>query len=177
MENIAMNKKILKFGKSRILIYSTLAAIAAGSFFARAEFVELRQEAAKFTTENKLSAKDYNAIQHSLGSAILTEKYGTSIAKFMGYGREFATLNSPKKDRYKDLWNNSMGRQIANFSKETGIDRDKLLLDAYKNGMLILNEKKDKRAKDVFLEFPTPKYKGPSKNWKATPKKQTPNSY
>lgn len=160
--------------RRRLVVYGALGLLAlggAGVYAAETGFQQLSQAAETYISENHVPVADHNAIEHCLGSAILTERYGENVAIFLGNLREDTARKYDPPDRYKDQWNNAIGRGIAVFAKKTGLPRDALILDAYQNGMLIVRENEDPRVPKKIAGDPHPQYSGPSVNFNTAPKK------
>ena len=156
--------------RTRLLVYGALGVLALGAGGAQAGFHELKTTAESYAVEHAIPAAHANAIEHCLGSAILAERYGTSIARFLGNVRESASTKNDPADSFKDQWNNAIGRAIAEHAKKTGADRDRLVLDAYRDGQLIVDEHGDPRV----AAGATPAYSAPSAKPGAERKKPSP---
>lgn len=111
---------------------------------------------------------DRNALAHAHTSALLAYSAGEDVTNILGLLKEVAT-NDPSKanDTYKDLFNNEIGIQIGRYVYShgfTGADAqeaiDDLIMDAYRNGDLIVNPRTDPR---VFTVAPV--WGGPSSDW------------
>jgi hypothetical protein len=147
----------------KILVYGSLGILALGGA-ARAEYVHLEKETKRFAAEHAVPAKDVNAIQHALASAMLAESLGPEVARFLGDAKEMLPSGLDRPDSFKDQWNNSMGRGIAAHAKKSGRDLQELVLDAYKRGLLITNEARDPRVPAAWSAPPRPAYPGPGRN-------------
>ena len=86
-----------------------------------------------------------NAVTHAMTSTWMTLAYGAESARQVGVAHEFQTYQTELakgdfSDKYKDMYNNNIGRQIGLFARENGLSSDQassLVLDAYSRGLLI----------------------------------------
>ena len=110
--------------------------------------------------------QDRNAIAHALTSALLTSYIGDDFTSLFGQVHEAVTLGL-FDDAQKDLWNNEVGSQIANWILENGYDFNSvigdLLIDAYNNGQLItdINDPRLASGESPTWE-PSPSWEGAS---------------
>jgi len=87
-----------------------------------------------------------NALTHALTSAWITLTYGPEAAREVGIAKEFWTYRSELaagdfRDKFKDLYNNNIGRQIAQYAIDNGLTSEEttaLVLDAHESGRLII---------------------------------------
>lgn len=105
----------------------------------------------------ELGSAAVNAIAHALGSAHLAYDYSPSAAAALGYGRELnsywrGSKTNPAWDTFKDLYNNQVGRNIAEYARKNNLQRDQiqdLILDALSSGKLIVTHQ-DRRIDPSF---------------------------
>src|SRR5262245_19580199 len=81
---------------------------------------------------------DQNAIVHAYFSAMLDMEWGADIARILGRLLEIdATIRydgQRRLDSYKDLWNDLIGIQIAEYVKRNNLsqgDLEDLIMQAY----------------------------------------------
>jgi hypothetical protein len=87
-----------------------------------------------------------NAVAHALGSAYLAYDHSPIEAAALGWGREFKSYflhdqGNTAWDTFKDLYNNRVGRNIADYARRNNLSRDQiqdLILDALSSGKLIV---------------------------------------
>ncbi len=109
----------------------------------------------------ELGAATTNAIAHALSSAYLAYDYSTAEARTLGYVREYNQYWIDSKqpapwDTFKDLYNNQVGRNIADYVQQHNLSRDQiqdLLLDALSTGKLIVTQQ-DPRIDPSFSGNP-----------------------
>jgi hypothetical protein len=103
-------------------------------------------------------AASTNAIAHALTSAYLAHDHSAAEASILGWGREFNSYwfdkprPPPAWDTFKDLYNNQVGRNIADYVRNNNLSRDQiqeLVLDALSTGKLIVTQQ-DKRIDPSF---------------------------
>lgn len=130
--------------------------------------LDLRDRIDHFSLTHGIPPQHYNAIHHSYASLVTAEKLSAPVAEFLGFMIELAqSWEGRYEDRYKDLWNNAIGRQLAAYARETGLPREALLLDAYHSGQLIRHEDEDDRGQAGLFDYPRPVYSGPSADFPA----------
>jgi hypothetical protein len=105
----------------------------------------------------ELGAASTNAIAHALSSAYLAYDHSAVEAAGLGWAREYKSYwLEPKRpaawDTFKDLYNNQVGRNIADYVRSKNLSRDQiqdLVLDALSTGKLIVTQQ-DKRIDQSF---------------------------
>jgi len=105
----------------------------------------------------ELGAASTNAIAHALTSTYLAHDHSAAEAAILGWGREFNSYlfdnkRPPVWDTFKDLNNNEVGRNIADYVRSHNLSRDQiqdLVLDALTSGKLIVTHE-DKRIDPSF---------------------------
>lgn len=105
----------------------------------------------------ELGAAGVNAIAHALTSAYLAHDHSAAEAAILGFGREFNSYwfdnkRTPVWDTFKDLYNNQVGRNIADYVRSHNLSRDQiqdLVLDALTSGKLIVTHE-DNRIDPSF---------------------------
>ena len=119
----------------------------------------------------EFGAASTNAIAHALTSAYLAYEYPTAVATLLGSAREYRSYwldpkRPPAWDTFKDLYNNQVGRNIAEYAKRNNLSRDQmqdLILDALSSGKLIVTQN-DPRIDPSFsgnpLSYSTPRGAG-----------------
>lgn len=78
-------------------------------------------------------------------------------------GAPKTSLSGVWRDGHRDMYNNHIGNQIAQFARKYGLPKEALgylVADAVKSGQLVADEFNDKRV--GLLSFKEPAYKGPS---------------
>lgn len=118
-----------------------------------------------------------NAIAHTHVSADWARAYGPESAKSWGDWKEDNQTPEGYADQYRDLWNNEIGRRIAEwmesqgFTEENGFSKEKLdkimddlVIDALKEGQLIVDKDNDPRISTEDIN-PQPTWSEPSNNW------------
>ncbi|WP_257168590.1 hypothetical protein [Bradyrhizobium sp. SRS-191] len=114
----------------------------------------------------ELGAASVNAIAHALTSAYLAHDHSTTEASALGFARELKSYfgRQPPEawDTFKDMYNNQVGRNIADYAKKNGLPREQiqdLILDALSSGRLIAT-RRDPRIAPSFngnpLNFEAP---------------------
>jgi len=78
-----------------------------------------------------LGAASTNAIAHALSSAYLAHDYSAAEATALGWAREHKSYwlesNRPVAwDTFKDLYNNQVGRNIADYVLKNNLSRDQI---------------------------------------------------
>ena len=85
--------------------------------------------------------QNINALAHSAVSAWSAYLYSEESAAFLGNAKEWSTLDrADPSDTFKDMWNNEIGRQIGQYSRQNGLSLDdatSLVLEAYFDNRLI----------------------------------------
>jgi hypothetical protein len=88
----------------------------------------------------------------------LAHDHSAAEASILGWGREFNSYwfdkprPPPARDTFKDLYNNQVGRKIADYVRNNNLSRDQiqeLVLDALSTGKLIVTQQ-DKRIDPSF---------------------------
>jgi hypothetical protein len=105
----------------------------------------------------ELGAAGNNAIAHALSSAYLAFDHSPAVASVLGWLREYNSYwhgQDPAYawDTFKDLYNNQVGRNIADYVRSNNLSRDQiqdLVLDALTTGKLIVTHE-DKRIDPSF---------------------------
>jgi hypothetical protein len=105
----------------------------------------------------ELGAAGNNAIAHALSSAYLAYDHSPAVASVLGWLREYNSYwhgQDPAYawDTFKDLYNNQVGRNIADYVRSNNLTRDQiqdLVLDALTTGKLIVTHE-DKRIDPSF---------------------------
>ena len=105
----------------------------------------------------ELGGANTNAIAHALTSAYLAYDHSLAGAAILGEAREHRSYwLDPKRpaawDTFKDLYNNQVGRNIAEYVRRNNLSRDQiqdLILDALSSGKLIVTQK-DPRIDPTF---------------------------
>jgi hypothetical protein len=105
----------------------------------------------------ELGAAGDNAIAHALSSAYLAYDHSPAVASLLGWLREYNSYwHSQDRtyawDTFKDLYNNQVGRNIADYVRSNNLSRDEiqdLVLDALTTGKLIVTHE-DKRIDPSF---------------------------
>jgi hypothetical protein len=105
----------------------------------------------------ELGAASNNAIAHALSSAYLAYDYSPAAASLLGWLREYNSYRQdPDRtyawDTFKDLYNNQVGRNIADYVRSNNLSRDQiqdLVLDALTTRKLIVTHE-DKRIDPSF---------------------------
>lgn len=124
---------------------------------------------------------DFNAVAHAYTSAGIAYQHGESWANIYGEGREaqsrVGTLfgegrlqtEGESRDGLRDIFNNRVGNQIANYARENNLPESAmadLVGDALARGLLIVNEFRDSRIIDyrmgTHLGLAQAIYDGPS---------------
>jgi Ca2+-binding RTX toxin-like protein len=113
-----------------------------------------------------------NAIGHVYTSGELNGLLGREAATNLGdYNERIGELagRSPN-DSWKDQWNNEVGRRLNEWAENNGYDwysaKGDLIMDAYNNNQLIIDEDTDPRV-DLSTS-PTPSWSGPSASWQGS---------
>ena len=92
---------------------------------------------------------DVDALRHAYVSGVFTMEYSEDIAEKLGRLQEFVFFDSssahPQGDNM-DLWNNTVGRKYGQKSKNRE-QLFKFLLDALKNGELIITPDDERKYK------------------------------
>ena len=135
----------------------------------------------------------HNAIAHALTSSGIAYDHSSLGASVLGdlregnttsgYYRDYnAGLNPPdyRWDTYKDLYNNQVGREIAEYAKQHNLSRsalNDLVIDALNNGKFIIT-RNDERIPPNFSGWPgdfdqgrigmPPIWTGPSPAWQGS---------
>lgn len=64
-----------------------------------------------------------DAFKHAYMQAYLSLRYGETVSKFLGDFHELEGYKAPREERNMDLWNNSIGREVAyEIKKQLGSD-------------------------------------------------------
>src|SRR5882724_6084058 len=79
----------------------------------------------------EFGAASTNAIAHALSSAYLAHDYSAAEATALGWAREHKSYwLEPKRpeawDTFKDLYNNQVGRNIADYVRRNNLSRDQI---------------------------------------------------
>lgn len=99
--------------------------------------------------DSKADGLTRNALAHAHKSAELYYDYGEIISKTLGEAKELLPGGDDPKDKYKDEYNNEVGRRIAEYAKEHNLPKsaiDDLMMDALKDGKLIVDPEADDRV-------------------------------
>jgi len=156
-------KERLSGWRGQVAIWGTAGAVGltalGGAHAARNMTRDLSQQAVGFARTHDIPAGDFNAIQHCHASATLTARYGSGIAEFLGACRELQEDSAT--DRYKDLYNNAIGRQLARHAARSGREIDALILHAWRSGQLMTREDPARRA-GPLSGGPDPAYDPPA---------------
>lgn len=117
------------------------------------------------TGEHATWNNEADAFKHAFLAAYMSLRWNEYSSKFIGDFHEMETPNAPKSERNMDLWNNSIGREIANEIREELGNSIKLfkddkrplydkaaqkVIECLKNGELITSPD-DKRSFDNML--------------------------
>jgi hypothetical protein len=105
----------------------------------------------------ELGAASNNAIAHALSSAYLAFDHSPAVASLLGWLREYNSYwhgqdRTYAWDTFKDLYNNQVGRNIADYVRSNKLSRDQiqdLVLGALTTGKLIVTHE-DKRIDPSF---------------------------
>lgn len=149
MARFRENKK--KSLRKRLLIWSSLItlSIASGGTIAATKGVDvLKNDARALAASRDVPGYATNAIEHAHASARMTQLFGPRIASFLGFAREVqgAITKGDEVDTWRDHYNNSIGRQIAEYAEESGRDIDDLVIAAWQSGQLIDRPLQDERV-------------------------------
>lgn len=136
----------------KVFVGSIILGITAAGVYIESR-VHFGNRAFDLAAANALNdSDDINAIAHTLTSGDITHKYGRTIAKLLGdfnewmgdigsIGQNKETQEYNARDRFKDQWNNEVGRRMAEWAEANGYDWNKvyddLIMDAFKNKKLI----------------------------------------
>ena len=101
------------------------------------------------------SNNDVDALRHAYVSGVFTMEYSEDIAEKLGRLQEFVFFDSSSahpQSENMDLWNNAVGRKYGKKSKNRE-QLFKFLLDALKNGELIISPDDERKYKgEKFLK-------------------------
>ncbi len=112
-------------------------------------------ETAKLAKQHNV---DHNALAHAYTMAKVLHKYGPKFAEQLGLSNEIGsnfiaswkgTQNTRYPDAFGHLWNNEIGRQIAEFGNANGLNFKELepfLIDAVRRGRTINDKSSDPRV-------------------------------
>lgn len=115
------------------------------------------------TGEHATWNNEADAFKHAYMQWYLTFHFGKPIAKALGDYHEKETPNAPKTETNMDLWNNAIGREIAeemaHLKNLDLLDNDsisdyaaKIIVDKMKQGELITNPDDKRQFKNMELE-------------------------
>ncbi|MBA3512303.1 calcium-binding protein [Sphingomonas sp.] len=131
---------------------------------------DLAAEAEAIAAAHGANTNETNAIAHAYNSAHLALSGGDTVATLLGALKEMPGLFDPNSDINKDLYNNEVGRRIAEYIELNNLDPsavEALVLDALDSGKLVV---------DPNATPPTiPDWRGPT--WDPNGLPETPPNY
>jgi len=99
--------------------------------------------------------KYFDSYRHTYVSALLVREFGSTIADMMGIVNEILGVRNTMPDHNQDLWNNRVGRNLAeNNPNLTDSQLAALVADAINNGDCITDKNNDPRISDIVPEYP-----------------------
>lgn len=124
-------------------------------FFKFLELGDPETETAELARKHRI---DHNALAHAYTTAKTLQKYGPGFAAQLGLNNEIGsnfiafrrgTQNTRYPDTFGDLWNNEIGRQIAEFGNANGLsfaELEPILVEAVRRGDTINDKSSDPRV-------------------------------
>jgi hypothetical protein len=90
--------------------------------------IEHRQFGDSNNTNNSESQNDagvdYNSIAHVYTSFEIGYKYSIGLSGLLGWIKEFTSDDTEISDSLQDQYNNEVGKAVAEYAREHGLDRD-----------------------------------------------------
>lgn len=123
--------------------------------------------------DTRTRSDHFNAIEHSMASAIFTQNLGRIAATAIGDAQEFRWGNRTK-DSWADQWNNEVGRRIVEWADANGYENDhqaiqRLILDAARNNQLVTTPVANNLPDAIWSLDPIPLWTAPSPSWMTAP--------